>query len=178
MESSNHTNNQKALFLDRDGVIFEELGRYRIAKDGAQLMPGISTLVKTARKKGYIIIVATNQPQIAKGLLSESELYKLHQDMESLLGEKLDAIYYCPHIDEHGCDCRKPKPGLLIRGAKNFNIDCARSFMVGDGDKDIVAGQAVGCKTIFIRNSIKSKYLKNCSPDYVVDSLEEILSLL
>jgi len=176
--TSINTKKQKALFLDRDGVIFEELGRYRVAKDGAQLMPGITKLVKTAKRKGYIVIIATNQPQISKGLLSENELHKLHQDMESLLGEKLNAIYYCPHINEHNCNCRKPKSGMLIHGIESFNIDCSQSFMVGDGDKDVIAGQAVGCKTIFIKNKVKSKYLKNCSPDYVVEKLEEILPLL
>lgn len=175
---STHNNKRKALFLDRDGVIFEELGRYRLAKDGAQIISGASELVKTAKRKDYLVILATNQPQISKELLTENELHKLHQDMESLLGEKLDAIHYCPHIDEHGCNCRKPKAGMLTRAIKNFNIDCSRSFMVGDGDKDIIAGQAVGCKTIFIKNKVKNQYLKNCSPDYVVENLEEILSLL
>lgn len=176
MTSTN--NNLKALFLDRDGVIVEELGRYRVAKDGIQLMPGISELVKAAKNKGYLIIVATNQPQISKGLLTENELHKLHKDMECLLEKKLDAIYYCPHLDEHKCNCRKPKPEMLTRAIKNFNIDPSKSFMVGDGDKDIIAGQTVGCKTIFIKNKVKSKYLKNCSPNYVVEKLEEITPLL
>jgi len=171
-------NKQKALFLDRDGVIFEELGRYRVAKDGAQIISGSSELVKKAKEKGYLLILTTNQPQISKGLLTESELNKLHQDMELLLGEKLDAVYYCPHIDEHNCDCRKPKAGMLTRGIKNFNIDSSQSFIVGDGDKDIIAGQTAGCRTIFIKNKIKSQYLKNCSPDYIVEKLEEILPLL
>ena len=141
-------------------------------------MSGISELVKTAKNNGYVVIVATNQPQISKGLLTENELHKLHQDMESLLGKNLDEIYYCPHVDEHGCDCRKPKPGMLTQAIKKFNIDPSKSFMVGDGDKDIIAGQTAGCKTIFIKNKVKSQYLKNCSPDYVVEKLEEISQLL
>lgn len=168
----------KALFLDRDGVICPELGRYRLASDGFQLLPGIKDVVRAAKERGYLVVVVTNQPQIAKGLLSEAELQKLHSDMERLLGYALDGIYHCPHTDADSCTCRKPKAGMLVRAAEELDIDCARSILIGDGDKDILAGQAVGCKTIFVKNKFKEQYLANCTSDYAVRDLSEIISLL
>lgn len=168
----------KALFLDRDGVICPELGRYRLASDGFQLLPGIKNVVRTAKEKGYLVVVVTNQPQIAKGLLSEAELQKLHSDMECLLGYTLDGIYHCPHTDADSCTCRKPKAGMLLRAAEALGIDCTRSLLIGDGDKDILAGQAVGCKTIFVKNVFKEQYLASCTPDHVVPNLLEVISLI
>lgn len=172
------TRKNKALFLDRDGVICPELGRYRLASDGFQLLPGIKDVVRAAKEKGYLVVVVTNQPQIAKGLLSEAELHELHNEMERLLGNTLDGIYHCPHVDADRCDCRKPKAGMLVRAAEELDIDCARSMLIGDGDKDIFAGQAVGCKTIFVKNIFKEQYLANCMPNHAVVNLLEIVPLL
>lgn len=168
----------KALFLDRDGVVCAELGRYRLAKDGFQLLFGIKDVVRAAKKKGYKVIVVSNQPQISKGLLSETELCELHNEMERLLDDMIDAIYYCPHTDEDNCECRKPKTGMFKRAAEDLNIDCTQSVVIGDSDKDIIAGQAVGCRTIFIKNDFKGKYLTNCSPDHIVENLSEIIPLI
>ncbi|MEK7464443.1 MAG: HAD family hydrolase [Patescibacteria group bacterium] len=169
---------RKALFLDRDGVICAELGRYRLLKDGFELMPGIKSVIHAAKEHGYKVVVVTNQPQISKGLLSEVELHKLHNEMERLLDHELDAVYHCPHVDADNCDCRKPKAGMFRQAAQDLNIDCTQSILVGDGDKDVLAGQAVGCKTIFVKNEFKAKYLANCSPDHIVQSPEEVLDLI
>lgn len=178
MKTEPQKNGRKALFLDRDGVLCPELGRYRLAADGFELLPGASELVRAGKEKGYAVVVVTNQPQVGKGMLSEAELAGFHKTMVELLGAEPDAIYYCPHVDADDCDCRKPKPGMLVRAANEFGIDYAQSIMVGDGDKDILAGQAVGCRTIFIKNEWKTKYLKNCSPDHVVEGPGDIVALI
>ena len=106
----------------------------------------------------------TNQPVIARGEVSFEELEEIHRKMETLLGEKgayLDSIYYCPHHPHKGyegerpelkidCKCRKPKPGMLVKAAQDFNIDLSQSWMVGDGENDIKAGQNAGCRTALI----------------------------
>ena len=174
----------KALFLDRDGVICKILNPndgkhgYLIKPEEFELLPGIQELIDSAKEKGYIIVTVSNQPQVAKGLLTEEELFKIHAKMQSLLGNKIDKICYCPHRDEDNCDCRKPKAGMLNRAAEELNIDCTKSVMVGDGDKDIIAGQTVGCKTIFIKNKFKGQYLANCSPDHIVTHLSEVFSFI
>lgn len=168
----------KGLFLDRDGVICPELGRYRLYKDGFQLLPGITDAVVAAKKKGYLVVIVTNQPQISKGLLSVAELAELHAKMKDLLGLELDAVHYCPHTDADNCDCRKPRAGMLRRAAQDLDIDCTKSIMVGDSDKDVLAGQTMGCKTVFVKNEFKAQYLANCSPDWVIENPEEIISLI
>lgn len=174
----------KALFLDRDGVICKILdpndgkGGYLIKAEEFELLPGIQKLIDNAREKGYVIIAVSNQPQIARGFLEEDGLAKIHLKMQSLLGNKIDKVYYCPHKNEDNCDCRKPKPGMFFKSQEDFDIDLADSIMVGDSDKDILAGRAAGCRTIFIKNEFKTQYLANCSPDYIVGSLEEIIPLL
>ena len=113
---------------------------------------------------GYLAIVVTNQPVIARGEVTVPELREIHNKMETLLGANgayIDAIYYCPHHPHKGyegeipelkieCDCRKPKPGMLFRAAEDFNIDLSKSWMIGDGENDIKAGRAAGCRTALI----------------------------
>ncbi|MDO8557224.1 MAG: HAD family hydrolase [Candidatus Jorgensenbacteria bacterium] len=184
MNNSNSISKNKALFLDRDGVVCEALNPndgkngYLIKPEECELLPGIKELVTSAKEKGYVVVVVSNQPQIAKGLLKEGELARVHLKIQNLLDNKIDKIYHCPHKDEDNCDCRKPKAGMLKRAAEELNIDCTKSVMVGDGDKDIFAGQAVGCKTIFIKNKFKEQYLANCSPDYTVTRLSEVIPLI
>lgn len=171
---------RKALFLDRDGVILRALprGEYLTDLRQAALLDGISSLVKGAREAGYLVVVVTNQPQVGRGLLRENELRSIHRHMSAALGGGLDAVYYCPHTDSDGCECRKPKPGLLRRAAAEWNISPERSLMVGDSDRDVLAGRAAGCRTVFVRNEYNAAELARCSPDAAVDRPSEILSLL
>ena len=129
-----------------------------------ELIPGVSEAVKTINQSGYLAVVVTNQPVIARGEVTEAGLNMIHNKMETLLGNDgayLDAIYYCPHHPDKGfegeipelkmeCSCRKPKPGLLIKAAEDLNIDLNRSWMVGDSESDIKAGKAAGCRTALI----------------------------
>lgn len=165
VSEKNLQNKQKAIFLDRDGTINKYVGFLRDI-DEFELLDGAADAIKKINASGYLAIVVTNQPVIARGEVSFEELERIHNKMETLLGKEgayLDAIYYCPHHPHKGyegerpelkfdCDCRKPKPGMLLKAAQDFNIDLAQSWMIGDGENDIRAGQNAGCQTAFIGN--------------------------
>ncbi len=163
VNSRNLKQKQKAIFLDRDGTINKYVGFLRNIDD-FELLSGVAEAVRKINESGYLAIVVTNQPVIARGEVTEAHLQEIHNKMETLLGMEgayLDAIYYCPHHPHKGyegeipelkieCDCRKPKPGMLLEAAKDYNIDLERSWIIGDGENDIKAGNAVGCKTALI----------------------------
>lgn len=165
----NLKNKQKAIFLDRDGTINKYVGFLRDIDD-FELIDGVTEAIRKINESGYLVIVVTNQPVIARGEVSYDELEEIHNKMETLLGKEgayLDAIYYCPHHPHKGyegerpelkidCDCRKPKPGMLLKAANDFNIDLSQSWMIGDGENDVKAGINAGCKTVLIGNSSKS----------------------
>lgn len=159
VQAKNLHNKQKAIFLDRDGTINKYVGFLRDIND-FELIDGAAEAIKLINESGYLAIVVTNQPVIARGEVSWDELYEIHRKMQTLLGQQgayLDGIYICPHHPDKGfegerpeykivCDCRKPKPGLLLNAAKDFNIDLSQSYMIGDSDNDVEAGQNAGCK--------------------------------
>lgn len=171
---------EKALFLDRDGVICKALprGEYLVRWDEFELIDGIIELLEAAKKKGYKLLVIANQAQIAKGLMEIETLHEVHKKMRNLLRGLLDEIYFCPHKEGDGCECRKPKPGLAHRAIEEFDIDPAQSFFIGDSDKDIQAGKAIGAKTVFVRNEYNAEELKKCDPDFVCNAVAEILKMI
>ncbi|GJG69158.1 hypothetical protein PRLR6025_26270 [Prevotella lacticifex] len=159
VQAKNLYNKQRAIFLDRDGTINTYVGFLRDIND-FELIDGAAEAIKLINESGYLAIVVTNQPVIARGEVSWDELYEIHRKMQTLLGQEgayLDGIYICPHHPDKGfegerpeykivCDCRKPKPGLLLNAAKDFNIDLSQSYMIGDSDNDVEAGQNAECK--------------------------------
>ena len=163
VSARNLKNKQKAIFIDRDGTINKYVGFLRSTEE-FELLPDVPDAIRKINEAGYLAVVITNQPVIARGEVTVSGLDKIHNKMETLLGEKgayLDAIYYCPHHPHKGykgeiselkieCDCRKPKPGMLIRASKDFNIDLSKSWMIGDGENDIRAGISAGTQTVLI----------------------------
>ena len=163
VQAKNLKNKQKAIFLDRDGTINKYVGFLR-KEEEFELIDGVAEAVKRINESGYLTIVVTNQPVIARGEVTYSQLENIHNKMETLLGKEgayLDAIYFCPHHPHSGyegevkelkidCDCRKPKPGMLLKAAEDLNIDLSQSYMVGDGENDIKAGKAAGCKTVLL----------------------------
>lgn len=168
VKGKNLTNKQRAVFLDRDGTINKYVGFLRNI-DEFELLDGVAEAIKKINASGYLAIVVTNQPVIARGEVSFEELQEIHNKMETLLGEQgayVDAIYFCPHHPHKGyagerpelkidCECRKPKPGMLIQAAKDFNIDLKNSWMIGDGENDILAGKNAGCHTTLIQSEQK-----------------------
>lgn len=163
VETKNLKNKQKAIFLDRDGTINKYVGFLRKPEE-LELLPGVAETIKKINHSGYLVVVVTNQPVIARGEVTWDSLEEIHNKMETELGKQgayLDAIYFCPHHPHKGfegeiselkfdCDCRKPKPGMLLKAAEDFNIELSNSYMIGDSDSDVEAGKAAGC-----RNSIK-----------------------
>ena len=165
VSGKNLRNKQKAVFLDRDGTINKYVGFLKNINE-FELIDGVATAIHKINESGYLAIVVTNQPVIARGEVSFEGLEEIHNKMETLLGREgayLDAIYYCPHHPHKGyegerselkmnCDCRKPKPGMLLKAAKDFNIDLSQSWMLGDSENDIKAGANAGCKTVLFSN--------------------------
>lgn len=165
IQAKNLKNRQKAVFLDRDGTINEYVGFLRDIDD-LKLIDGVAEAIKKINASGYLCIIVTNQPVIARGEVTVPQLEDIHNKMETelgLSGAYIDGIYYCPHHPHKGyegeiaelkidCDCRKPKPGMLLKAAENFNIDLGASFMIGDSESDIKAGNAAGCKSILVAN--------------------------
>lgn len=163
VQSKNLKNKQKAIFLDRDGTINKYVGFLRDINQ-FELIEGVSEAIKRINASGYLCIVVTNQPVIARGEVTISQLDEIHNKMETLLGLEgayIDGLYYCPHHPNKGfegeipelkfdCECRKPKPGMLLKAAEDFNIDLSGSWMIGDGENDIKAGANAGCKTCLI----------------------------
>ena len=163
VKAKNLSHPQKAIFLDRDGTINKYVGFLRDINEFG-LIDGVAEAIKRINESGYLCIVVTNQPVIARGEVKVDELGLIHNKMETLLGKQgayIDGLYYCPHHPHKGyegeipelkfdCDCRKPKPGMLIQAAKDFNIDLGLSWMIGDGENDVKAGINAGCHTALI----------------------------
>lgn len=144
----------KAVFLDRDGVLNREMGDYVCKVEDFHILDNFEAL-KTLQDKGYMLIVATNQGGLAKGWYSEDELAKMHQQLIETYrshGVEFTDMFYCPHHPEFtgDCNCRKPKPGLLLQGIEKYNIDPAQSYFIGDRERDVVAGTAAGVTGILI----------------------------
>ncbi len=184
VQARNLSNPQKAVFLDRDGTINRFVGLVR-SPEQLELLEGAAAAIKKINESGYLCIVVTNQPVIARGEVTVPQLEQIHNRMETLLGQEgsyIDALYYCPHHPQGGfegeipelkipCECRKPKPGMLLQAAKDYNIDLHKSFMVGDTERDIQAGINAGCKTALIGEG-------SFGQDFTVKSLLEFVELL
>ena len=158
---------QKAIFLDRDGTINKHKG-FIVHPDDIELIDGVAEAINNFHKLGYLVIVITNQPVIARGDCTEQTLKEIHNRLEMLLGKEgayLDGIYYCPHHPDKGfdgeveelkkaCNCRKPAPGLILKACDDFNIDLSASYMVGDSRADVEAGKNAGCTPIYIGEDV------------------------
>ncbi len=143
-----------ALFLDRDGVVVEEVEYLRRVED-LRLLPGAAAAIRRMNQGGVPVILVTNQSGVARGLLNEDRLGEIHAALSGMLaaeGARLDGLYYCPHHRTAGagdytmdCDCRKPKPGMLLRAARELEFELRLSALIGDTGSDIAAARAAGC---------------------------------
>ena len=150
---------RRAIFMDRDGTICEEVG-YVNHLSRSRLLPNSLEAIRLVNRAGYLAIVVTNQSGVARGLFGEDLVRAVHRQLVSRVeaaGSLLDAIYYCPHHPREGsppyrqeCDCRKPKPGLLLRAARERDIDLQHSYMIGDSLVDLVAGRAAGVGVVHV----------------------------
>lgn len=181
----------KAVFLDRDGVIIQEPPHYAHTPDQMRLIPGIKEAIRLLNENDFKVIVVTNQAGVAKGYYTEEEVIsfnKLMKEELELYNAKIDAILYCCHNSEakveryrKDCDCRKPKPGMLKRAEKELNIDLNVSYMIGDKKSDIDAGKSIGCKTILVLTGYGTEELKRYDIEYdhiAKDLYEAVINIL
>jgi D-glycero-D-manno-heptose 1,7-bisphosphate phosphatase len=143
----------RAVFLDRDGVLNQAVvrnGKPYPPASAAELVlaPGAETALQELKAQGFFLLVVTNQPDVAKGITTRAAVDEINQKLASQL--PLNEVFVCFHQDKDQCDCRKPKPGMILEGARKYNVDLAESFMVGDRWRDVEAGQNAGCRTVFL----------------------------
>jgi histidinol-phosphate phosphatase family protein len=170
----------RAVFLDRDGIINQRPPEHDYVKSWGEfvLLPGVPEVIKALRENGFLIVVVSNQRGVARGALSIADLEEIHRSMKERLAEAnafIDGIYVCPHSDQDRCDCRKPKPGLLLKASEDLDIDLPGSYMIGDSQVDIEAGRNAGCRTIIV---LEEEMAFLPEPDYTVKSLDQVLCFL
>ncbi len=179
-----------AVFLDRDGVIIDDVGLLS-SVDQLRLIDGSALAIQHFKQKGFRVIVVTNQTVIARGLQTEMDVDRIHQHLQEMLfqeiGEMVDDFYVCPHhpnadLVEYRvvCECRKPKPGLILQAALDWHIDRSQSWLVGDRLSDVIAGSLAGCRTILVKSGrhldlpIESDVeFVSATPDHVCKDLLE-----
>ena len=168
-----------AVFLDRDGTIADEVG-YLNHLSRFRMFPFAAAAIRALNQRGLPVIVITNQSGVARGYFPESLVHAVHDRMTQELtaaGARLDAVYYCPHQGQDACDCRKPKPGLLHRAAREHALDLRRSFVVGDRYSDVELAHSVGARAILVRTGYGAGEVQWHSakwpapPDFVAEDL-------
>lgn len=182
----NKKNKRPAVFMDRDGTINKDMDTNPTVAD-FHLLPGVADAIGMINNSDFLSIVVTNQPMVAKGFCSLDDVDNMHKKMETLLGAEhayLDGIYYCPHHPDKGfpgerpelkivCNCRKPNIGMFLQAQQDFNIDLSKSWMIGDSERDMLAGARAGCKTILVNNETKS-----IKSDFKCKDLKQAVALI
>ena len=167
---------EKVVFLDRDGIISRDSPNHIKSWEEFHFLPNSKKGIKQLNNHKFHIILITNQSVIARGMVTKEELQNIHNKMKKEIeeyGGKIDKIYYCPHHPDDGCNCRKPKPGMILKAAEENNINTRKSYMIGDRMMDIEVGKAVGSKTILIPSESGLKELRQSisKPDYIAKDL-------
>jgi len=142
-----------AVFLDRDGVIIRESPEYVLTPEDVELLPGAAEAIARLHRAGHPVMVVTNQSPVGRGLLTVEELEAIHSHLHDLVrkgGGVITQFFVCPHLPDAGCDCRKPRPGLLLQAGKQRGVDLRSAFMVGDQNADMEAARAAGCRGILV----------------------------
>jgi histidinol-phosphate phosphatase family protein len=183
---------QPAVFLDRDGTLVKEVDGLR-SPDGLELLPGAAAAVRELNHGGFRTVVATNQPVIAKGFCTEADLAVIHRKLETLLGREhafLDRIYYCPHHPQKGfagerpelkisCECRKPRPGMLLQAARELNLDLPGAWLIGDSTTDVETARNAGVKSVLVRTGHAGRDGKfPGKPDFVAENVLDAVNLI
>jgi mannose-1-phosphate guanylyltransferase/phosphomannomutase len=171
-----------AVFLDRDGTIIRQVELLHKASE-VKLLPGAARAIQAFNKLGYLTVIITNQPVVARGISTPEEIDEIHALLIDRLGEKgakIDAVYFCPHHPKAdmkkyriACKCRKPEIGMILKAAKNHGIDLRKSFMVGDSTRDVQTGNRAKLKTILVKTGHGGKdvWQFESKPDFVVANL-------
>jgi D-glycero-D-manno-heptose 1,7-bisphosphate phosphatase len=176
-----------ALFLDRDGVIVDE-AEYLADPAQLRLLPGAAEAIADLNRKSVPVIVVTNQSGVARGYFPESRIAEIHEQLDRLLagqGAQIARYYYCPHHPTEGqspyrvdCQCRKPRPGMLLQAARDLSLDLRQSYLVGDKLSDLEAGASAGCRTVLVRTGYGRALADTLEPqgvhlDMIADDLRE-----
>jgi D-glycero-D-manno-heptose 1,7-bisphosphate phosphatase len=169
----------KAVFFDRDGVINTTVfrkGAHRAPQDMTEFayVEGVKPTLDALHARGFVLLVCTNQPDVARGWQDRDMVLAFHRKIE--LDLPVARIYACFHDDTDDCSCRKPKPGLLLQGSDEFDLDLSQSWMIGDRWKDIEAGRAAGCRTVYMRH--EHDVQPSHEPDYEIRRLEQLLDII
>ena len=172
----------KAIFIDKDGTLIQDVP-FNVDPDLIELEEYALESLYKLQQQGYDLVIVSNQPGVARGYFKEEDLEKVEKKIKNILSEKnisLTGFYYCPHSEEQGCECRKPKPGLLLKAAKDLEIDLSRSWMIGDILNDVEAGKRSGCKTVLIDNGNETEwqYNPNRIPNYIANHLKEAAKII
>lgn len=181
----------KAIFIDKDGTLIEDVP-YNVEPSLIELMPRVGESLKMLQNEGYNIVVVSNQSGVARGLFKEEKLKGVERELRHQLAAyrvTLNGFYYCPHlpasegtVEEYAvdCDCRKPKSGLLLKAARELDINLENSWMIGDILNDMEAGNKAGCKTILLDNGGETEWVESYFriPTYKVQSMKEIPEII
>ncbi len=177
----------RAVFMDRDGTINEEVG-YLSRMDQLKIFPRAPEAIRLVNASGMKVVVTSNQSGIARGYITEEFVRGVHDRINELLqaeGARIDGFYFCPHHPVYGsgiykqdCECRKPKPGLLLQAAVEMNIDLARSYIIGDMLKDIEAGKKAGVRGILVKTGYGENIVRTDMPAYIAEDILEAVNWL
>jgi histidinol-phosphate phosphatase family protein len=172
----------KAIFIDKDGTLIHDVP-FNVDPALIELEPYALESLNILQNEGYFIVVVSNQPGVARGLFKEEALKNVEKKIRNILSENnitLTGFYYCPHSEDAGCHCRKPKPGLLLKAANDLQIDLSRSWMIGDILNDVEAGKRSGCQTILIDNGNETEWQYNQLriPNYMANHMKEAADII
>jgi len=174
----------RAVFLDRDGVINQDRDDYVKNVDELKVYPFVPEAIKCLNDAGWPVFVVSNQQGVAKGLISEDDLGGMQKEISRQVesaGGHITSFYYCKHLASEKCACRKPQPGLILKAAKEHGIDLGGSVMVGDTERDIIAGKSAGCKTVLVltgKLTREDAVNLSCKPDFVADNLAQAVGYI
>lgn len=168
---------QKAVFLDRDGTLIEEVNFLHRVED-LQFFSYTQSAVEKLKENGFLIIIVTNQSGIGRGIYDEAAMHGIHDEIQKKLEKRIDAFYFCPHLPDANCICRKPNLGMIENAAKDFEIDFENSWMVGDKVIDVETGFNAGIKTALVMTGYGRKAVESLKkkPTIVAETLLEAVS--
>lgn len=180
MNSENHF--RPAAFIDRDGTLIEEVNFLSRVED-LRLFDFTRRAIDLLRQNGFLIVVITNQSGIGRNIYTVDDMHAIHHEMQSRLDGAIDGFYFCPHLPEEGCHCRKPNLGMLEQAQADFAIDMSRSWMIGDKDLDVLTAKNAGIGSAMVMTGYGPDHIKNLSErptiiaENLMDAVEQIVSL-
>ena len=175
-------NKKITIFLDRDGIINIWEGKYVKSWRDFHFKPNVLDVLEVFKKRGYRVIVVTNQSGVGRGVMKLRDVEYIHERMiekVEIFGGKIDKVYLCPHVKEDNCYCKKPKPGLFLMAQRDFpDIDFKNSFMIGDWWSDMDAASILGIKTCYLRDQLTDLHKCMKEPDFCISNISQAIHLV